>query len=199
MSQPDHDSINLKLRVAENAAAPRPEESHAKSRWSRSGAHWPPERQLEFNRAVIDLLRAFSEHAERLETRLQQLQTGIAEVDTAARREIRDQIQQVMAENRARLQEVADEQQARIEEAINEQRERLQDVVDKQQEAIQEVTNEQRERIHHVLDEQRVCMRQLALQSSEQAVLADRARRATELRLDDLSKRMDQLGSRPAA
>ena len=46
------------------------------------------------------------------------------------------------------------------------------------------------ERIQHLLDEQRVCIRQLSLQASEEAVLADRARRATELKLEELARRV---------
>lgn len=48
----------------------------------------------------------------------------------------------------------------------------------------------QGERIQHLLDEQRVCIRQLSLQASEEAVLADRARRATELKLEELARRV---------
>ena len=43
-------------------------------------------------------------------------------------------------------------------------------------------------RIQHLLDEQRVCIRQLSLQASEEAVLADRARRAIELKLEELAQ-----------
>jgi hypothetical protein len=53
-----------------------------------------------------------------------------------------------------------------------------------------ELANEFRERIQHLLDEQRVSVRQLALKASEDAVLNDRARRATELKLEDLAKRL---------
>jgi len=53
-----------------------------------------------------------------------------------------------------------------------------------------DLTNELRERIQQVLDEQRVCLRQISLKTSEEAVLADRARRATELRLDELARRV---------
>jgi chromosome segregation ATPase len=49
---------------------------------------------------------------------------------------------------------------------------------------------ELRERIQHLLEEQRVCLRQLSLKTSEEAVLADRARRATELRLEELARRI---------
>jgi hypothetical protein len=53
-----------------------------------------------------------------------------------------------------------------------------------------DLANEFRERIQHLLDEQRVSIRQLALKASEDAVLSDRARRATELKLEELAKRL---------
>jgi chromosome segregation ATPase len=49
---------------------------------------------------------------------------------------------------------------------------------------------ELRERIQHLLDEQRVCIRQIALKTSEEAVLADRARRVTEGRIEELAGRI---------
>ncbi|HKR00709.1 MAG TPA: hypothetical protein VJT09_08545 [Pyrinomonadaceae bacterium] len=45
------------------------------------------------------------------------------------------------------------------------------------------------------LAEQRVSLRQLALEMSEQAVILDRARRAIESRLDDLTARIDELSA----
>jgi archaellum component FlaC len=53
-----------------------------------------------------------------------------------------------------------------------------------------DLANEFRERIQHLLDEQRVAIRQLALKASEDAILSDRARRATELKLEELAKRV---------
>jgi DNA repair exonuclease SbcCD ATPase subunit len=53
-----------------------------------------------------------------------------------------------------------------------------------------DLRRELQERIQHLLDEQRVCIRQLSLQASEEAVLADRARRATELKVDELARRI---------
>jgi lambda repressor-like predicted transcriptional regulator len=50
--------------------------------------------------------------------------------------------------------------------------------------------NEFRERIQHILDEQRVAIRQVSLKASEDAILSDRARRATELKLEELAKRI---------
>ncbi len=48
------------------------------------------------------------------------------------------------------------------------------------------------ERIQHLLDEQRVSIRQVSLKASEEAVLADRARRAIELRLEELTRRLPE-------
>jgi hypothetical protein len=56
------------------------------------------------------------------------------------------------------------------------------------------VRNEQRERVAYVSEEQRVCFKQLSLEAAETAVAADRARRATEQRLDELAKRIEKLG-----
>lgn len=53
-----------------------------------------------------------------------------------------------------------------------------------------DLRREFQERIQFLLDEQRVCIRQLSLQASEEAVLADRARRATELKLEELARRV---------
>ena len=48
--------------------------------------------------------------------------------------------------------------------------------------------DEQRERLAYVTEEQRVCFKQLSLEATETAVAADRARRALEQRLDEISK-----------
>jgi DNA repair ATPase RecN len=53
-----------------------------------------------------------------------------------------------------------------------------------------ELANEFRERLQNLLDEQRVAMKQLALKASEDSILSDRARRATELKLEELAKRV---------
>ena len=54
------------------------------------------------------------------------------------------------------------------------------------------LSDEFRERIQQLLDEQRVCIRQLSLQTSEDAVLADRARRALESRLEEIERRLPE-------
>ena len=58
---------------------------------------------------------------------------------------------------------------------------------------IQELVNELRERDERLQEEQRVCFKQLALETSEAAVLEDRARRQTEARLEELLRRVEQL------
>jgi len=59
--------------------------------------------------------------------------------------------------------------------------------------------NEMAERVQHLLDEQRVCFRQISLRTTEEAVLADRARRAAELRLDELAQEVAKLVKKPTA
>lgn len=55
---------------------------------------------------------------------------------------------------------------------------------------IGEISNELRERDERLQGEQRVCFKQLALETSEAAVLEDRARRKTEALLEELQRRI---------
>ena len=59
-----------------------------------------------------------------------------------------------------------------------------------------ELVNEFRERVMHLQEEQRVSFKQLALETSEAATLADRARRKTETMLEELQHRIEQLEAR---
>jgi ribosomal protein L16 Arg81 hydroxylase len=168
-----NDTIDEKLRAIQAAAAPSADEAQQGGRrlFGGSGVQWPAERQLQFNREAVELLRLLNDNAAQQNARIDALQQQIATALAAYERF--DQ----------RLQEL----QTRIEQS---------DSVTRDQH--QQLLNECRERIQHVLDEQRVCVRQLSLQSSEQAVLADRARRATELRLDEFAQRVEQLAAPPA-
>lgn len=56
-----------------------------------------------------------------------------------------------------------------------------------------DLVRELRERDEHLHDEQRVCFKQLALETSEAAVLEDRARRQNETLLQELSRRIEKL------
>jgi hypothetical protein len=56
-----------------------------------------------------------------------------------------------------------------------------------------EIVSDLRERIQHSLDEQRVSFKQVALETSEAAVLEDRARRKTDALLKELQRRVERL------
>jgi hypothetical protein len=58
------------------------------------------------------------------------------------------------------------------------------------------LASELQERDAHLRDEQRVCFKQLALETSEAAVLEDRARRRAEALLEELQRRVGQLETR---
>jgi len=58
---------------------------------------------------------------------------------------------------------------------------------------VEGLANELSERDAHLRDEQRVCFKQLALETSEAAVLEDRARRKTQALLEELQRRVGQL------
>ena len=57
-------------------------------------------------------------------------------------------------------------------------------------ERLTEQQSELRERDERLQDEQRVCFKQLALETSEAAVLEDRARRKTEASLEEIERRI---------
>jgi hypothetical protein len=59
-----------------------------------------------------------------------------------------------------------------------------------------EIINELREAAVRLQEEQRVSYKQLALEGSEAAVLEDRARRKTEVLLEQLQRRVEQLEAR---
>jgi hypothetical protein len=138
-------------------------------------------RQAEFNGAVVAALKDmgaairkttanFSEREHYLsnfETELAQLREG----QERFARESTDSAESM----RQQLEQLAREQEAKIEQLVRGQG---------------ELGNELRERIQHVLDEQRVAIRQVSLKASEDAILSDRARRATELKLEELAKRV---------
>jgi hypothetical protein len=79
------------------------------------------------------------------------------------------------AELRQQIEQVRRDQEAKIEQLAAGQK---------------DFANEFRERIQNLIDEGRVSVRQLALKVSEDAILSDRARRAIELKLEELVKRL---------
>jgi len=156
-------------------------------------------RQGDFNIAVVEALNeavtalreALASHENRLAqveqnvTELRSLSTGVRELgerSTAAETQLA-QMRQEQGELRERFA-AAGTQLAELAEKMS------------QLSAGQgNLGSELRERIQHLLDEQRVCLRQLSLKTSEEAVLAERARRATELRLEEFARRLPE---RPA-
>ena len=69
----------------------------------------------------------------------------------------------------------------------------LEALSDKTETRVERLVNELGERDANLRDEQRVCFKQLALETSEAAVLEDRARRKNETLLEELQGRVDRL------
>jgi uncharacterized coiled-coil DUF342 family protein len=139
-----------------------------------------PDNQGKFKAALIEMLaetvNALRTTAATHEMRLEKIAQEIAEVPSTAEtldpfRERCDRLETELRSAAANVRALH-ERAAAIETSLAQSR------------------GEQAERIQHLLDEQRVCIRQLSLQASEEAVLADRARRATELKLEELARRI---------
>jgi len=58
-----------------------------------------------------------------------------------------------------------------------------------------ELRIEHQRRLELLLNEQRACFKQLALEISEAGVIADRAKRSTQLRLEELANRVDEMSN----
>ncbi|MEP6820396.1 MAG: hypothetical protein ABJA18_12745 [bacterium] len=128
--------------------------------------HWYTWEQVNFNAAVHHALRD-------LLPVILELRRQIAESEIR-----RTELEQYQAELTAKLSELQTE--------IDSQRR----ATDTQRNLLE---NELRERDQRLQEEQRVCFKQLALETSEAAVLEDRARRKTEVLLEELQRRLEQL------
>ena len=147
-------------------------------------------------RALSENLDAFRERSVRLEAELRSIAANVRglqersaalESDLAqAREEQGHQVQRLSSEQSEKIHQVAAEQSDKINQVATEQSEKILQLSGEQGDLRRELG----ERIQHLLDEQRVCIRQLSLQASEEAVLADRARRAAELKLEELARRV---------
>jgi hypothetical protein len=129
--------------------------------------HWFTWEQVNFNAAV--------DHA------LRDLLTVISAQANESRR-LRAQITQLEQEQVARLTEIRAE--------LEEQRTEFETQSNLTGTRLAELVNELRERDAHLRDEQRVCFKQLTLETSEAAVLEDRARRKTEALLEEIERRV---------
>jgi len=167
-------NVEETIKQLRSAATTAPPESWLKKTLSSSSD------QNEFNAAVVEalsqLFSALRETAANQEKRLEQVAEELRELRAVSENldafrahsdGVASELRSVAANVRG-LQERA----AALEAELAQERE------------------SQGERIQRLLDEQRVCIRQLSLQASEEAVLADRARRATELKLEELSRRV---------
>jgi len=153
----------------------------------------PSSRQSEIDAALVDALRdtvavlreRVATHLARFE-QLEQEMAGLRSV-LASVRELQERsaaTETMLAQLRQEQGEVRD----RVATTGEQQSEKIKQLVAGQG----DLANELRERIQQVLDEQRVSLRQISLKTSEEAVLADRARRSTELRLDELARRVPE-------
>ena len=156
-------------------------------------------RQGDFNIAVVDALKeavtAMREASTSQDTRLEQLERNLTEMRSLSTevRELRER--SVAAETQlAQMRQEQSEFRERFA-AAETQLTQLVEKVSQLSAGQGDLGSELRERIQHLLDEQRVCIRQVSLKTSEEAVLAERARRATELRLEELARRLPE---RPA-
>jgi len=178
----------LKQLRAAATPPPVPAESWLKKRFDPSP---PSSHQSEFNAALVEalsqLLIALRETAASQETRLAHIAEELLEMRGFS--ENQDAFREHSVRVEGELRSVAanvrglQERSAALETELAQAREQLSR---KQGDHRREID----ERIQQLLDEQRVCIRQLSLQASEEAVLADRARRATELKLEELARRV---------
>jgi chromosome segregation ATPase len=154
-------------------------------------------------------LHELQRRVQALEAEVERAPDAIAELRESTetlRREHLHRVEALQTEQRTQADRLREEQQAhaeaaraggaeQVEQLRSEYRAALAQLANDQRLALEQLANEYRERIQHLLEEQRVCIRQLSLQESEKAVLADRARRATEARLDELAAAGQQLGA----
>lgn len=147
----------------------------------RIGTRWFTWEQVNFNAAVHHALRDILQV---LSAYQQELGTLRAETD-AANEARRIQFETELAALRAEIPA-----QRHATEALH----RVLDAQKAQATArLTELVKELRERDEHLRDEQRVCLKQLSLETTEAAVLEDRARRKGEVFLEELKRRIDQL------
>ena len=133
--------------------------------------HWFTWEQVNFNAAVHQSLRELLPVIAAHEHELQ-----------ALRAQLEAQLEAQVAEQREAQLAAAEIQQTELEALSGRTEARVAGLV-----------NEMREGDAHLRDEQRVCFKQLALETSEAAVLEDRARRKTEALLEELQRRIGQL------
>lgn len=143
--------------------------------------------QEDFSAAVVDAMKELIAAIQNADAKVLEREQEVSEL----RREInqwREHHEKLARESAGTIQNLTDrvaETRQQFEQIARDHSEKIEQVLARHG----ELGNEMRERIQHVLDEQRVAIRQVSLKASEDAVLSDRARRATELKLEELVKR----------
>jgi multidrug resistance efflux pump len=132
--------------------------------------HWFTWEQVNFNAAVHQALRELLPLMAAQEHQLQGLKAQLAAQLAANLAAAETQLTELDALNT--------KTETRIDGLVNE---------------LRGLVSELNERDAHLRDEQRVCFKQLALETSEAAVLEDRARRKNETLLEELQRRVDRL------
>ncbi len=172
--------------------------------------HWFTWEQVNFNSAVHHALGDMRASLETCRRQLEHLQTSI-DAEAAARRQMLADIEARFSSINEHVSSINsrfspienqlsslgaqlssnDARSAALESELSRERSRLDEAFVRASEstaAHEAVRDELRERISHVLEEQRVWFKQLSLETSERAVLNDRARRLIETRLEEISK-----------
>lgn len=155
----------------------------------RTATRWFTWEQVNFNaathHALRDMLPLFSAYEQELGKLRAQIDAEVA-AEVAAK----------VAAEAARRTDLAEHQTKLVTLGVE-----LRDVIEAQiavmSARVAELVNELRDRDELLREEQRVCFKQLALETSEAAVLEDRARRKTEALLAELQQRIEQLEKSP--
>jgi len=135
--------------------------------------HWYTWEQVNFNASAHHALRDLHAVLSAQEQELKKLRAQLAE-STARQTELNQHQATQLTELRADLDTERNTQRNQVAALVS----------------------ELRERDERLQDEQRVCFKQLALETSEAAVLEDRARRKTEALVEELQRRISQLETR---
>jgi hypothetical protein len=145
---------------------------------------WYAWEQINFNAAVHHALREMLSVLRSHEEELRRLRAQIAEGEAR-----RIELEQYQAGLSTQLTEL----DARLQAEIDTQRRATETYNGQVSSRFSQLINELRERNERLQDEQRVCFKQLALETSEAAVLEDRARRKTEALIEELQRRVADL------
>ena len=135
--------------------------------------HWYTWEQVNFNASVYHALR--------------DLRTVLSAILSAHEHELR-RLRAQIAESKQYQAELAGQLTELLGDLATQR-----DQTNTQGNQIAAAVNELRERDEQLQSEQRVCFKQLALETSEAAVLEDRARRKAEALLEELQRRVGQL------